>query len=100
MYFVYVLKNLRTGGNYIGHTGNLARRLMQHNSSNYKPERYTNKISGPWQLVHKEEYSSRAEAMKREKFLKNGQGRDYLKTCLCGLKRKKKTQFPGNSMVE
>ncbi len=79
MYFVYVLRNLRTNGQYIGHTANLERRVMQHNSSNYKPERYTNKISGPWELVYKEEYPSRVEAMKREKFLKSGQGRAYLK---------------------
>lgn len=95
MYFVYVLKNQRTGGNYIGHTGNLERRVTQHNSSNYKPERYTNKISGPWELVYQEEYSSRAEAMKREKFLKSGQGRNYLKTVLGHKETGEK-----NSMVE
>ena len=95
MYFVYVLKNLRTGGNYVGHTGNLERRVIQHNSSNYKPERYTNKISGPWELVYKEKYLTKAHAMRREKFLKSGQGRDYLKTRLWRTEKEEK-----NSMVE
>jgi predicted GIY-YIG superfamily endonuclease len=31
------------------------------------------------QLIHKEKYSTRSEAMKRERFLKSGQGREWIK---------------------
>jgi len=41
--------------------------------------RYTYKQKGPWQLIHKEKYSTRGEAMKREKFLKSGRGREWIK---------------------
>ena len=66
MYFVYVLRNLRTKSFYVGHTSDLERRITQHNTSDLNPNRYTNRIRGPWKLIHKEEYPSRAEAMKRE----------------------------------
>ena len=32
----------------------------------------------PWELVAREEYKSRAEAMRREKWLKSGVGRKYV----------------------
>lgn len=80
MYSVYVLINLRTNRTYVGQTSDLNRRLKQHNNnSDSNPQRYTKKIPGSWKLVHKEEYSSRAKAMRREKFLKSGQGRQWLK---------------------
>jgi len=75
MYFVYVLRNKRTKSAYVGHTSDLERRITQHNTSDFNPNRYTSRIRGPWELIHKQEYVSRAEAMKREKFLKSGQGR-------------------------
>jgi len=79
MYYVYVLRNVRTNRRYVGHTSDLKRRIDQHNSSDFNPKRYTKKIPGHWELIHKEEYSSRSEAMKREKFLKSGQGRACLR---------------------
>ena len=41
--------------------------------------RYTYKQKGPWRLIYSEEQSTRGEAMEREKFLKSGQGRDWIK---------------------
>ena len=34
---------------------------------------------GPWRLVFKKDFLSRSEALKFEKFLKTGKGREYLK---------------------
>jgi putative endonuclease len=79
MYFVYVLKNVRTSRRYVGYTSDIKRRIDQHNSSRFNPKGYTKRISGPWKLVYKEEYFTRAKAMRREKFLKSGQGREWLK---------------------
>jgi len=78
MYYVYVIYSLSYNNYYTGSTENLENRLKEHNSGKCK---YT---SGrmPWQLVYKEEYSTRSEAMRREKFLKSGQGRKLLKDIL------------------
>ncbi len=79
MFFIYVLRNIETNKRYIGHTSDLKRRIDEHNTSNLNPKRYTKKIPGPWELIYKEEYSARSQAMRREKFLKSGQGREWLK---------------------
>lgn len=61
---------------YTGHTDNLERRLEEHNSGALG--RFT-KGKGPWRLIHKEIYATRSEAMQREKELKTGKGRDFLR---------------------
>jgi putative endonuclease len=72
---VYVLKSLTTGKLYIGQTQDLETRVSSHNNG-LSP--YT-KNRGPWALVYKEEFSTRSEAMVRERFLKTGKGREFLK---------------------
>ena len=62
---VYILQNPE-GKFYIGQTNDLEDRLRRHNEGR---TRYT-KGKGPWQLVYKEEYEIRGEAMIREKQLK------------------------------
>ena len=74
-YFVYILKSQSTGKFYTGQTSNLENRIEVHNRG-LSP--YT-KGRGPWILIYYEEFSSRGLAMKREKFLKSGKGREYLK---------------------
>ena len=60
----------------MGHTNNIERRIIEHNSG-LSP--YT-KNRGPWVLVYSEAFESRGEAMKRERFLKSGKGREFLKS--------------------
>jgi putative endonuclease len=74
-YFVYVIES-KEGYIYKGMTDNLERRLGQHNekSLSFWTKRGTN-----WELVYKEEFESKTEALKREKWLKAGVGREYLK---------------------
>ncbi len=74
MYYVYVLRSLKNGYRYIGQTNNLEKRLQEHNSGITKSIRF----QLPFTLEHNEEWATRAEAMKREKFLKSGQGREWL----------------------
>ncbi len=78
MFYVYVLENAISGQLYKGFTSNLTQRIGQHNAGISK----STKNRGAWQLVYKEEFATRAEAMHREKFLKSGKGREFLKTVL------------------
>jgi putative endonuclease len=79
MYKVYVLRSLKTDKHYIGYTSkDLQERLAEHN-------RHCNKWdigNSPFVLIYHEEFSNKQEAMKRERFLKSGQGRKLLKTQL------------------
>ncbi len=79
MYYTYVLKSLSYGTLYIGSSENPEKRLRcEHNKGKV---RYT-KGRAPWVLIYKEKFSTRAEAMRQERFLKTGKGREYLKTFL------------------
>ena len=70
MYYVYILRGIKTGKHYIGYTNNLQIRLDQHNSN--KTRSLRNK--GPFQLIRKEEYASIGEAKKRERQIKKFKG--------------------------
>jgi putative endonuclease len=65
---------------YIGHTSDLQARLERHNSG----ESGWTSNRGPWRLVLQEEYSTRAEAMKRERSLKSGRLNQELRAKLKG----------------
>jgi len=77
-FWVYIIESETTGKIYIGHTSNLERRLREHNDTVLGKGRYTRKQKGPWPLIYSEEMKSRSEAMKREKSLKSGQGRQWI----------------------
>ena len=78
-FHVYVLKSQTTGKTYVGHTSTLQYRLQQHYDPQCKLTLHTKRNRGPWKLVYHEEYQTRAEAMRRERFLKSGHGRDFIK---------------------
>ena len=75
-YKVYVLYSETKRVFYVGQTEDLEKRLKCHNKGGSK----WTKNKGPWRLVFFEDYETRGEAMKREKYLKTGVGRDYIKT--------------------
>ena len=81
--FVYVLRNLATSRLYTGCASDPVQRLGQHNAGVTKSTRNR----GPWELAYQEEFASRAEAMARERFLKSGQGRQWLKRVLAEQQR-------------
>jgi len=75
MFSVYVLKSLKNSKRYIGYTGkNIELRLNEHNSGCNKYTRHND----PYKLIYKEIYNYKTEAIKRERFLKSGQGRKIL----------------------
>ena len=77
-YFVYVLRSQSTGLLYKGCCSDPIQRLGQHNAGVTKSTRNR----GPWELVYHEELPTRSEALARERFLKSGQGRQWLKITL------------------
>ncbi|MBL7209887.1 MAG: GIY-YIG nuclease family protein [Dehalococcoidia bacterium] len=80
MFTVYVLQSDSTGKFYVGQTRNLERRFFEHRQG---LARYT-RGRGPWHLSYKEEHHTRAAVMQRERFLKSGQGREWLRSHLGG----------------
>ncbi|MFA6458197.1 MAG: GIY-YIG nuclease family protein [Patescibacteria group bacterium] len=79
MFTIYIIQN-EAGKKYIGFTQNLARRLEEHSNPTGKKRGWT-RLRGPWKLIHKEEFENKTEALKREKYLKTGVGREFLKSC-------------------
>ena len=80
MFYIYVIKSSK-GQIYTGHTGDLKKRLSEHNSGLCK----STKIDKDWKLAYSEIYESRGEAMKREKWLKTGSGRNFIKEIIRGV---------------
>jgi len=75
MFNVYVLKSLKNGKRYVGYTArSVQERFLEHNSGKSTFTRQNR----PFMLIYSEEYQTKIEAMKREKFLKSGQGRKIL----------------------
>ena len=75
MYYVYVIAN-EEGKAYIGFTNDLERRLKEHNS--VENQGYTK--NQEWHYVYYEAFTSKIDAIIREKRLKNhGQSKRQLK---------------------
>ena len=74
-YFTYILINKNGTRTYTGSTTNLKLRVEQHNQGKV----FTSKAYRPYNLLHKEEFLTLAEAMDREKFYKSTSGRRKMK---------------------
>ena len=77
-FYVYVLRSIKFERNYVGFTKDINIRLKQHNSGKTK----STKPYKPWRVLFFETYSTKIEAINREKFLKTGKGRTYIKEYL------------------
>ena len=86
MFFAYVLQNQRSGKFYTGHTADLAQRIGQHNRGITK----STKNRGNWKLIYHESFATKAEAMRREKYLKTGKGREEIRSKLVGIDLEKR----------
>ena len=83
LFSVYILLSLKDKKLYVGQTDNFERRIKEHNSGKV----CSTKNRRPLVILHKERYSNRAIAMRRELFLKSLYGarfkqklkREYLK---------------------
>ena len=80
-FFVYVLLNPQ-GKTYVGQTNSLSHRLAQHNNPDCRLTLHTKRHPGPWKLIHQEQYLTRSAAIRRERELKTGKGRDWVRKVL------------------
>ena len=84
MWFTYVLKSRKTGKFYAGYTSDVERRLLYHNAK--LGGAFTSR-NAPFDLVYYEAFLSKNDAMREEKFLKSGKGREFFREKIkCSLK--------------
>jgi len=79
MFTVYSLYSPSFNKLYIGFTSDLVKRMASHNFLAAKG--FTVKYR-PWKLVYTEEFSSKSEAIRREKELKSAKGRAFIREIL------------------
>ena len=84
LFYVYVLVSETTGETYVGQTSDLERRLEQHNHPEFNGTLHTKRRKGPWRLLHSETFSTRSDAMRRERWFKTGSGYRFVKTLIGG----------------
>ena len=75
-FVVYILFSEDYGKTYVGFTSNLIERYKSHNYLSKKG--YTIKFR-PWQVIYVEFFTTKFEALKKEKLLKSGKGREFIK---------------------
>ncbi len=75
MFTVYVLYSEKFDKIYIGFTSDLTTRVKSHNELGTKgwTIRYR-----PWVILYTEQYELKSLALKREKELKSGSGREFI----------------------
>jgi len=78
MWYTYVLNSEKAKHWYTGYTGDLRKRISAHNKS----KNFSTKHGIPWNLLYYEACHSKKDAKAREKFLKSGMGKRYIKNRL------------------
>jgi len=77
-WYVYLLTSKKNGKWYIGSTKNMQKRILNHNAG----KNFSTKSGVPWQLIYCEIGLNQKDGRAREKYLKSGMGRRYLKNRL------------------
>jgi len=67
MYYVYLLRSLKSNLVYVGSTSDLKRRFKQHNNK----ENISTRLHVPFRLIYYESYRNKLDALQREKMLKH-----------------------------
>jgi putative endonuclease len=76
MYKVYAIQSEKDNRIYVGLTDSLEVRLKYHNSGQV----FSTKGFRPWHIIYTEDCVDRPEARQREKYLKSGCGKEFLKS--------------------
>ena len=71
---MYLLWSVQFKMTYVGQTKGVENRLERHNAGFVR----STKAHRPWIIIHQEQYSTRSEAMKRERWLKSPSGRKWI----------------------
>ena len=77
MFTVYILYSEKFDKTYVGFTTDLQKRFLSHNELGTKG--WTIKFR-PWKIIHTEVFPSKHDAMEREKYLKSGIGRTFVRS--------------------
>ena len=78
MFCVYVLQSEKDGQWYTGSTSDLAKRLKEHNDGKVP----ATKNRRPFAVIYYEACLNKKDAFAREKYLKTGMGKRYIKNRL------------------
>jgi putative endonuclease len=78
MWYVYILQSKKDKNLYIGISNDLKKRFLAHN--NGKVTSTKNRI--PFKLIYYEAYLDQNDAAQKERFLKTGWGKNYLRRSL------------------
>jgi putative endonuclease len=79
-YYTYVLLSSKTGQFYTGATANLRERIEQHNQGLV----FSTKSKLPMRLIYFEACLDKQDAYRRERYLKTGMGKRFIRTRLRG----------------
>lgn len=91
MHGVYVLGSRLDGKLYVGYTHDIKTRLTEHNSGRV----VATKNRRPMVLLYCEMCPSKADAMRRELYLKSGWGRNYLERTIPDTLQNFRSKFRG-----
>jgi len=78
MYYIYILRSLVDRRFYTGYTDDLRKRFKRHNSGLVTATKHRS----PFEIIYYEGCLNQQDATAREKFLKTGMGKRYLKNRL------------------
>ncbi|MEK7649844.1 MAG: GIY-YIG nuclease family protein [Patescibacteria group bacterium] len=78
MWYIYLLRSKKSKNWYTGCTSDLRKRFNEHNSGQTR----STKGRGPFELLYYEASLNKDDAFAREKYLKSGMGKRYLKNRL------------------
>jgi len=78
VYYIYVIQSQKRKIIYVGYTNDLRERLKKHNSGKV----FSTQFYKPFKLIYYEAYYNKQDAFEREKFLKSGWGKNYIKRVL------------------
>ncbi len=78
MHYVHVIQSQEDRQFYTGFTSDLKNRFREHNAGRVS----STKRRGPFELVYYEACQNEQDALAREKYLKSGMGKRYLRNRL------------------
>lgn len=78
MYYVYVLESQKDNSLYVGYTTNLRERIKSHQ----KGKNFSTKYKLPIKIIFYEAYLDKADAKRRELYLKTTKGKTTLRSML------------------
>ena len=73
-FYVYVLRSSKTGNRFVGSCEKLEEGLRWHNTGHSTATRH----GVPWIMVWSEVFSSKSDAVSKERYYKTGPGRNVL----------------------